>query len=376
MALRGKAEDRPLRVAFVFNQARAAVAGMYEYLDRHTRWEVVHIASGPKALYDLKAQPKLDGFIASGWPRDEQLMRGGSRWWKRVFINCEPERGNNVVTVDEAAMARIALDEFAAMGLRRVAFYHYVPTPRGEAFLAEAQRRGIEATAFERRGNIEQFWHRRHEFAGAWLAKLPKPIGVFAHAHDGAQLLTAIAPRVNVHVPEQVAVLTCEAPADICMLSRPTLSCITGNEGKIGFEAARMLDRMFRGEEPDGPIVIAPTEVQRRGSTDILAVADADLARAIRLLRQGATGSQTIDDVLAQVPLSRNQLEHGMRKVLGRSPYEEVMRIRIETACRMLKETSLSMAEIGRHSGLGNVSNFCKIFKRKVGQSPRHYRVS
>jgi len=375
MVSRAKTGDRPLRVAFVFSQSWPVMAGMYDYLDRHTRWEVVHISPSSNLIYDLKAQPLLDGFIASGWPHNDQLMRVGARRWKRVFVNCEPERGKNVVTVDEAATARMALDEFTAMGLKRVAFYHYGHTPRGAAFLAEAERRGIEAITFKRPGKVERFWHRRHEIAGQWLASLPKPIGILTHAPDGAQLLTSAAPRVNVHVPEQAAILACQAPAELCMLSRPTLSCIAGNDQKIGFEAARMLDRMFHGEEPNGPIIIAPTEVQRRGSTDILAVADADLASAIRLLRQGATSSQTIDHVLSQVPLSRNQLEHGMRKVLGRSPYEEVMRIRIETACRMLKETSLSIAEIGQHSGLGHVSNFCKIFKRKVGQSPRHYRV-
>jgi len=235
-------------------------------------------------------------------------------------------------------MARLAMDEFVNMGLRRVGFCSVQPTQRGAAFKAEADRREMEFHEFIRPVEIEEYWPRRHEYAGQWLLSLPKPIGIFTQGHDVAQTLTAAATLEGIHVPEQVAVLTCEATPDLCAMARPTLSCVAGGARKIGFEAARMLHRLFQGKPAGGPILIPPTEIVRRGSTDILAVADPDLAMAIRLLRTSATEEERIDDVLKHVPLSRNQLEHGMRKVLGRSPYVEVMRIRIETAPRHLMD--------------------------------------
>ena len=371
---------KPLRVAFVFSDggsgSRETVAGMYAYLDRHARWEVCHVQSGPQAAFDLMSLQRLDGFIASGYAAYESLSQVGPPSCKRVFFNCEAELGQNVVTVDERAVAKMALDEFKNMSLRRVAFYAVRSTQRGQAFEAEAAARGVEFYQFHRPQDLEHYWPRRHEYAGQWLASLPKPIGVLTQGVDVAQTLTAAALLEGIHVPEQVAVLTCDATAESCTLARPTLSCVAGAQRKIGFEAARMLDRLFKGKPAGGPIVIPPTTIERRGSTDILAVADPDLANAIRLLRNSATDEQSIDEVLNLVPLSRNQLEHGMRKVLGRSPYEEVMRIRMDTACKLLAESSLTMAEVAAHSGLGTVSNFCKVFKRRTGKSPRQYRLS
>lgn len=374
------APSRPLRVAFVFSQASSAsrevIAGAYEYMDRYVKWEVAHVESGPRAAYDLTALAWLDGFIASGYREYETLTNTGSPDWKRVFFSCEPELGHNIVTADETALAKMAMEEFLSMGLRRVAFYSVRPTQRRDAFKAEAEKRGVAFHEFVRSVEVEQYWPRRHEYAGQWLQSLPKPIGVFTQGHDVAQTLTAAATLEGIHVPEQVAVLTCEATDETCSLSRPTLSCVTGGQRTMGFEAARMLDRLFQGKPAGGPILIPPTQIDRRGSTDILAVADHDLANAIRLLRSSATEEESIDDVLKHVPLSRSQLERGMRRVLHRSPHEEVMRIRIETACRLLKQTSLSMVEVAVRCGLGTVSNFCKVFKRRVGKSPRQYRIS
>jgi len=349
---------------------------MYDYVGRYTKWEVAHIEAGPRALFDLSSLSWLDGFIASGYPDYETLSTAGSKAWKRVFFSCRPELGTNIVTSDEAVYAKLAMDEFVNMGLRRVGFFSIAPTPRGAAFQAEAARRGIEYHEFIRPVPNEQYWPRRHEYAGQWLASLPKPIGVLAHVAEFAQTLTAAATLEGIHVPEQVAVLACEAPAESCELSRPTLSSVTGDQREIGFQSARMLDRLFHGKPAGGPILIPPTKVERRGSTDILAVADPDLAKAIRLLRNLATEERTIAEVLKMVPLTRNQLESGMRKVLSRSPYEEVMRIRLDTACKLLHETSLSVGEVAAHSGLGTVSNFCKVFKRRFGSSPRQYRLS
>src|SRR4051794_10194233 len=97
-----KPVDRPLRVAFVFGQSssagRAVIAGAYEYLDRHVSWEVIHIESGPRAVFDLESLAYLDGFIASGHREYERLSQCGEPTWQRVFFSTEPERRENVVT--------------------------------------------------------------------------------------------------------------------------------------------------------------------------------------------------------------------------------------------------------------------------------------
>ena len=252
----------------------------------------------------------------------------------------------------------------------------YVPTARGNAFRAEARRRGLETHLFDSNRPREDYWPRRHEVFAEWLAGLPKPIGVLSHVATMAQDLTAAATLAGVNVPQEVAVLTCAADDEECCLSQPALSTIAANVQRAGFESAHMLDRLLKGESPDSPLLIRPTHVVHRASTDILAVSDPLLARAIRLLRDRATDDEMrIEDVLKDLPLTRNQLEYGLRRTLGRSPYEEVLRIRLDAAQRLLRETTMDLANIAVHSGLGTSSNLCKVFKRNTGQTPRQYRL-
>src|SRR5690606_29290810 len=45
--------------------------------------------------------------------------------------------------------------------------------------------------------------------------------------------------------------------------------------------------------------------------------------------------------------------------------------VRIGEACKLLRETNLSVLEISFESGFNNLSNFNRQFKRKIGHSPQ-----
>lgn len=75
---------------------------------------------------------------------------------------------------------------------------------------------------------------------------------------------------------------------------------------------------------------------------------------------------------LAEVSLS--QFERRFAKVLGVSPYEYLMRVRVTAARKMLESTSRTISDIACECGFYDHSHFTRIFKRIVGISPGCYR--
>src|SRR5205823_5514813 len=85
------------------------------------------------------------------------------------------------------------------------------------------------------------------ELAG-WLRRLPKPIGVMASSDGRALQLLAMCRKLEIDVPKSVAVLGVDNDDVLCELASPPLSSIALATQRIGYEAARLLDRLMRGE--------------------------------------------------------------------------------------------------------------------------------
>ena len=65
--------------------------------------------------------------------------------------------------------------------------------------------------------------------------------------------------------------------------------------------------------------VLPPESLIARQSTDVLAGDDAQLAQAIRFVREHACDPISVADVLRIIPLSRSTLENRFRASLGRA---------------------------------------------------------
>ncbi|WP_243117445.1 AraC family transcriptional regulator [Muricomes intestini] len=82
----------------------------------------------------------------------------------------------------------------------------------------------------------------------------------------------------------------------------------------------------------------------------------------------------TIEEVAAYVGISRSHLYRAFRACLQQSPKEYLSDFRIRQACRLLKETTLSVAAIAYSVGFESNLYFSKAFKKQKGQSPSKYR--
>jgi LacI family transcriptional regulator len=137
-----------------------------------------------------------------------------------------------------------------------------------------------------------------------------------------------------------------------------------------------MLERMMNGEKiPPQRLLIAPVGIAARQSTDVAAVNDPQLSRAVRFIREHACEGISVEDVLQAVPMSRSVLERRFKQVLARTPLDQILRVKIERAKGMLTTTDLSLALIAERAGFEHVEYFSVVFKRVVGETPGSYRT-
>jgi LacI family transcriptional regulator len=208
-----------------------------------------------------------------------------------------------------------------------------------------------------------------------WLRSLPKPVGVVTWATQRGHEVIHACRLAGLLVPEEVAVLGADEDELICEMCTPPLSGVAITTERIGYEAAALLDRLMRGGRPPRrPILIEPTGVIGRQSTDTLAIDDIDLARAVAFIRNHATDPIGINEVLRAVPVSRSWLERRFKEVFDRTPGAEICRMRFEHAKRLLAETDMSVPDVAAASGYGSREYMASVFKSKIGLSPQKYR--
>jgi LacI family transcriptional regulator len=144
---------------------------------------------------------------------------------------------------------------------------------------------------------------------------------------------------------------------------------------RIGHDAAALLDRMMNGDvAPREPLRVSPLGVISRQSTDVLAINDATIVKALRFIQSQADQGIGVEDILRVVPISRRSLEIQFRQCLGRSPAEEIRRVRLDKGKQLLARGDMSISEIAGACGFANATRFGVAFRKRFGQTPLAYR--
>ena len=84
--------------------------------------------------------------------------------------------------------------------------------------------------------------------------------------------------------------------------------------------------------------------------------------------------SLCLSDIARHANISPAYLSSLYKKVSGQSISDTIASLRIDSACRYLKETNLSLKEISNKCGYANQYYFSNSFKKKLGISPSAYR--
>jgi LacI family transcriptional regulator len=286
------------------------------------------------------------------------------------------------VDTDNAAIGRLAAEHLLDRGLKNFGYCGVAgiatSNARGASFARSLGAAGFGCSAFVPSsipGRADP-WKSDDAGIARWILGLARPAGILA-AWDGRALqVLDVCRRLGVAVPEDLAILGVDNDDLLCDLADPPLSSIATGNHEIGYRAAELLSRMMASEEvPPGPRHVPPLGVVARQSTDMLAIEDRQISEALRFIREHASQAIRVEDVLEVVPLSRRVLESRFKKIVGRSPHEEILSTRLRRVEQLLSETDLPLKSVASRTGFTHVQYMIAAFKKRFAVTPGLYRA-
>jgi len=288
--------------------------------------------------------------------------------------------GFSELVADSSAAAQMAADHLLSKGLKHYAFVgfpgHVWSDRREKAFRERIAAAGFATCVFRTtRRKQKLHWAMEQKSLAEWLLQLPRPIGLMACNDDRGREVLEACRAARIEVPEEIAVIGVDNDSLLCDLSSPPLTSVALNAERGGFAAAELLDKlMSRRVTSPQRIVVEPLYIVNRHSTNMVALDDGDVAAAMRFIRDRSNRPIRVDEVAGLVGLSRRMLEIRFRAALGRSLNDEIQRVHLETAKRLLAETDWPIEKVAHASGYNGASYLSVLFARFLGTNPTEFR--
>lgn len=374
------------RIAILMGQdlsfCRGVIRGIRAYAVAKSDWAFRNGAPELQVIPYLRDW-RPHGIIANLF--DRQVTRELMRLRKPIVDTACALPGLKVpmVDVDHRLVGQMAADYFLAKNFRHFAFFGSGSSDYARIREDSFRQRLAEAgyTAFSCYGEYLHRvptmtgWKKMDQQVRRWLQKLPKPVAILASNDVPARNLSDMCAQLGIQIPDKVALLGVDDDDLECTLASPPLSSIALPAERIGYEAARLLDRMMAGETvPKEPLFLPPTRVVTRQSTDTMAINDSLVLEALEFIRRHATENINVYTVVLETAAGRRELERRFRKVLGRSILDEIRTMRVERAKELLSNTHLAMPAIARQSGFSNPQRLAIVFRRMTGMAPTLFR--
>jgi LacI family transcriptional regulator len=294
-----------------------------------------------------------------------------------------------LVDTDNRLVADLVIEHFQERGFRHYAFCGFVGAnysdKRSHFFQERLERAGLPCAVYqppevshnrqtlelEKRGLLFQ------EHLERWLRSLPKPVGIMACNDIRGQQVMNACRRLNLTVPEMVAVVGVDNDEIFCELSDPPLSSVALDTLRIGYEAAVLLERMMAGmKPPTNPLLIPPLEIIPRRSSDVLSMDNPKLAAGARFLREHAFESVNVKELARVAGMSRRQFERLFADHVGRPPKAEILRLRLEHVKKLLADTNWTLSQVAEKTGFNSAAYLHAVFTKKIKMTPGKFRHS
>jgi len=364
---------------------RQVIRGITRYVHTRARWRL-YVEENPADKIPSFKSWSGDGLIVdlddSRIADTVSHFRGATVGIGAVDPDILGRLGISTVRSNDQQIAEWAADHLIDKGLKYFAYCGTLTRGldlwvrlRRDAFLRRIEKQGHRCFVFTGRRYAPRNWSLMQAELMRWLQELPRPIGIMA-CNDlrGRHILDACR-QLNLRVPEDVAVVGVDNDELMCELAVPPLSSVAQGSERLGYEAAKLLDRLIRGRRPRPKhIVVPPISVVHRRSSDLIAVDDPLLSAALRFIQNHAAEQIGVPDVVRDAGVSRSTLETRFKKKLSRTIHDEIQRVRIETARRLLTATNLSLSKIAEQAGYRNAFYMSAVFRRELGMPPRRLR--
>ena len=364
---------------------RKVVSGVMAYAHECGNWNVCLPESHSSSSLESMLAGRWDGVIVGfDDPHGPDLLRlsvplvgvGGGYGWFR------PDMRIPYVGTDNAAVAKLAADHLLERGFVHFAYCGYSPTPvngcskrREDGFHDAIREAGYSCAIHNVADTASDTWESLCRELADWLTGLPHPLGLMACNDSRAQQILQACRTAELRVPEDVAVVGVDNEEAICPFTDPPLTSVDQGAQQTGYEAAVLLDQWMDGKSvKPGKRLVSPVGIVGRGSTEILAVDDDDVAAALQFIREHACERIGLDDVSQAIVSTNVTLRRRFKAVLGRTVHEEIQRVRIERAKRLLVSTDLTFRQIATQCGFCSAQHMSTRIRQSTGRTPRQYR--
>ncbi|MFM8379124.1 MAG: XylR family transcriptional regulator [Planctomycetia bacterium] len=380
----------PPLVAVILDAARPydrlVIGGIAAYSREHGRWSLYVEEDPLEKLPDLKRWHGRGVIANFDDRRVAEAIRGlaipvvgvggGYGWYDQAS-------GIPYVYTDNAAIGRLGAEHLLACGFEHLAFCGYPKSAivgwsaeRANAFQAAAEARDRVCHVFTGRVGMARRWEDLQAELRAWLQALPRPVGLMACNDVRARHVLEACRALGLRVPHDVAVIGVDNDEMICELTDPPLSSVDQAARQIGYEAAKLLDRLMLGAAvQERRIVVPPIGVVARASSDTLATDDAEVVQTLQALRRDPWRRPQVAALAAAVGVSRSTLEHRFRAAVGRSIHEEHVRLRLAGTRKLIVETDLSLKAIAQRAGFPSLQYMTTFIRRHTGLTPARLRL-
>ena len=292
------------------------------------------------------------------------------------------ERQTNLVIIkdDDNEIGCAAANHLLSLGTcRAYAFVGDINNPswsrrRETVFTEELARHGHRVVRYSASRRLSYDIPR----LAAWIARLPKPLGIFtAYDNRAVEILSACL-EIKAKVPEEVAVIGVDNDELICANVTPPLTSIQPDHEQMGYLAAERLDRMMNSETISGRerICIGMKGIIIRESTTPISNAGRLVQRALAFISSNAEKPIKPKDVAAYLNVSRALADLRFRELQGESMGEAIRRARLEEFCRRLLVTKDTIANIASDCGFSKLSRLNTTFRKAYGQTIRDWRAA
>ncbi len=164
-----------------------------------------------------------------------------------------------------------------------------------------------------------------------------------------------------------------------CETTIPTLTSVRIDVEGGGYAAAEALEECIRsGRKRVADRLFGVAHLVRRTSSRQLRIPDSRVLFALEVIRRGVQDGIGIgsEDVARAVQMPLRTLHRRFLKAVGHTLGHEVREMRFEQAKRKLAVPGSSIDSVASFCGYDSASTLRKLFVRRLGSSPSHWRKS
>ncbi len=377
--------SRPPEIALAFNTGiphlGRVAQGIRDYAQKKLNWrflispETQHLS--PSSLVGWKG----DGVIAvANTPEEIQVLKS----LDCPVVNLSGAFEESVfprVRANYERIGEMAAEYLINRGYRRFGFYGtgdiWYSNRYEVGFQQAVEAKGFSCASLNVKSSLGNGarWDNGQAELELWLSTIEQPFAIMASHDPRAAMVIRACERINLSVPDTIAVMGVNNDIITCESCHPGLTSISRNDLGIGRKSAQLLDKLIEGRPaPEEDIVVEPGEVFERASTDFHGVDDSDLDKAVRFAKAHFRQPIGVENLVSETNRSRRWLEDAFQQHLGCTPSNFIAQLRFREAKQWLAEDpSLSIAELATRCGYSGGRQLNAHFQKILGQSVRDY---